>query len=51
MKNTQMNIRDIDKWDEDYYPKKEKFKKKKPRKKDVDMPEKVTTIKRNKNKL
>jgi hypothetical protein len=48
MKNTQMNIRDIDKWDDDYYPTKEKFKRKKPRKKDVDMTDKVTTIKKNK---
>ena len=48
MKNTQINIRDIDKWDEDYYPKKEKFKKKKPRKKDVDGQGNGTTIKRNK---
>ena len=46
-----MNIRDIDKWDDDYYPKKEKFKKKKPRKKDLDRSEKGTTIKGNKNKL
>jgi|TARA_B110000305_G_scaffold33186_1_gene32462 hypothetical protein len=48
MKNTQMNIRDIEKWQDDYYPKKEKFKKKKPRKKDVDTADKVITIKRNK---
>ena len=48
MKNTQINIRDIDKWDEDYYPKKEKFKKKKPRKKDVDGQEKDTTVRRTK---
>ena len=51
MKNTQMNIRDIEKWQDEYYPTKEKIKRKKPRKKDVDIPEKVTTIKRNKNKL
>ena len=43
-----MNIRDIDKWDDDYYPKKEKFKKKKPLKKDLDMQEKDTTIRRTK---
>ena len=43
-----MNIRDIEKWQDDYYPKKEKFKKKKPRKKDVDMEDKVITIKGNK---
>ena len=51
MKNTQMNIRDIEKWQDDYYPTKEKIKRTKPRKKNVDMPEKGTTIKRNKNKL
>ena len=51
MKNTQMNIRDIEKWQDEYYPTKEKIKRKKPRKKDVDIPEKVTTNKRNKNKL
>ena len=50
MKNTQINIRDIEKWDDEYYPKKEKFKKKKPRKKGVDMPEKKHTINRNNNK-
>ena len=42
-----MNIRDIDKWDDDYYPKKEKFKKKKPRKKDLDRPKRDVTIKPN----
>ena len=47
MKNTQINIRDIEKWQDDYYPKKEKFKKKKPRKKDVDMSENNHTVNRN----
>ena len=46
-----MNIRDIEKWQDDYYPTKEKIKRTKPRKKDLDRPEKVITIKRNKNKL
>ena len=50
MKNTQINIRDIDKWDEDYYPKKEKFKKKKPRKKDLDGTEKGIIIRKTNNK-
>ena len=35
-----MNIRDIEKWEDEYYPKKEKFKKKKTRKKDLDIPRK-----------
>tara|TARA_R110000744_G_scaffold5278_1_gene18697 strand:- start:225 stop:365 length:141 start_codon:yes stop_codon:yes gene_type:complete len=46
-----MNIRDIEKWQDEYYPTKEKIKRKKPRKKDVDTLEKGTTIKRNKNTL
>jgi len=46
MKNTQMNIRDIEKWTEEYYPTKEKIKRKKPRKNDLDRPEKNITIKR-----
>ena len=41
-------IRDIEKWQDDYYPTKEKIKRTKPRKKDLDRPEKDTTIKRNK---
>jgi hypothetical protein len=48
MKNTQMNIRDIEKWQDDYYPTKEKIKRKKPRKKDVDMQKKDTTVRRTK---
>ena len=43
-----MKIRDIEKWQEDYYPVKEKIKRKKPRKKDLDILKKVTTIKKNK---
>ena len=38
----------IRKWTEEYYPTTEKIKRKKPRKKDLDRPEKGTTIKRNK---
>ena len=44
-------IRDLEKYEDDYYPLKEKIKSKKPRKKDLDIPKKGTTIKRNKNKL
>ncbi len=43
-----MKIRDIEKWQDDYYPTKEKIKRTKPRKKDLDRPEKGTTIKYNK---
>jgi len=48
MKNIQMKIRDIEKWTEGYYPTTEKIKRKKPRKKDLDIPKKVITIKKNK---
>ena len=51
MKNTQMKIRDLEKWEDDYYPKKEKIRRKKPRKKDLDISKKGTTNNRNKNKL
>jgi len=43
-----MKIRDIEKWQEDYHPVKEKIKRKKPRKKDLDIPRKNTTSKYNK---
>ena len=43
-----MNIRDIEKWQDEYYPTKEKIKRKKPRKKDVDGQEKDTTVRRTK---
>ena len=43
-----MKIRNIEKWKDDYYPTKEKIKRKKPRKKDLDILKKVTTIKKNK---
>ena len=46
-----MKIRDLEKWDDDYYPKKEKIRRKKPRKKDLDISKKGTTNNRNKNKL
>ena len=51
MKNTQIKIRDLEKWEDDYYPKKEKIRRKKPRKKDLDISKKGTTNNRNKNKL
>tara|TARA_R100000995_G_scaffold25248_1_gene10888 strand:+ start:236 stop:370 length:135 start_codon:yes stop_codon:yes gene_type:complete len=41
-----MKIRDIEKWQDDYYPTREKIKRTKPRKKDLDRPEKGTIIKR-----
>tara|TARA_B100001094_G_scaffold143727_1_gene139220 strand:- start:269 stop:406 length:138 start_codon:yes stop_codon:yes gene_type:complete len=43
-----MKIRNIEKWTEEYYPTVEKIKRKKPRKKDLDRPNKGTTIKQNK---
>ena len=46
-----MKIKDIEKWTEEYYPTTEKIKRKKPRKKDLDIPKKGNTNKRNKNKL
>ena len=41
-----MKIRDIEKWTEEYYPHVEKIKRTKPRKKDLDRPNKGTTVKR-----
>ena len=41
-------IRDIEKWQDDYYPQKQKIKRTKPRKKDLDRPEKSIIIKSNK---
>ena len=41
-------IRDIEKFQDDYYPTREKIKRTKPRKKDLDLPKKGTTINRNK---
>ena len=43
-----MKIKDIEKWKEDYYPYKEKIRRKKPRKKDLDLPKRGITIKPNK---
>ena len=43
-----MKIRDLEKFSEDYYPKKEKIRRTKPRKKDLDRPKKSITIKSNK---
>ena len=43
-----MKIKDLEKWENEYYPYKEKIKRKKPRKKDVDRQEKGTTNNRNK---
>ena len=43
-----MKIKNIDYWSEDYYPSKEKIKRKKPRKKDLDYTDKVLTVKKNK---
>ena len=43
-----MNIRDIEKWQDEYYPTKEKIKRTKPRKKNVDMQKKDTTVRRTK---
>ena len=50
-KNIMKKIRDFEKYEDDYYPTREKIKRKKPRKKDVDISEKGTIIKINKNKL
>mgnify|MGYP001473838060 CR=1 FL=1 len=41
-------IRDLEKYEDNYYPYKEKIKRKKPRKKDLDTPKKSITNKRNK---
>ena len=41
-------IRNFEKYEDDYYPYKEKIVRKKPRKKDLDIPKKGTTINRNK---
>tara|TARA_A100001515_G_scaffold198_1_gene208 strand:- start:410 stop:544 length:135 start_codon:yes stop_codon:yes gene_type:complete len=43
-----MKIRDIEKFSEDYYPKKEKIKRTKPRKKDLDSIKGGRTFKPNK---
>ena len=43
-----MKIKDLEKWENEYHPYKEKIRRKKPRKKDLDLPKKGTTINRNK---
>ena len=43
-----MKIKDLEKWEDEYYPYKEKIRRKKPRKKDLDTSKKGTTIKRTK---
>ena len=43
-----MKIKDLEKWENEYYPYKEKIRRKKPRRKDLDIPKKDTTIKRTK---
>ena len=46
-----MKIKNLDRWSEDdYYPKKQKIKRTKPRKKDLDIPKKFIINKKNKNK-
>ena len=49
MRNMKIQIKDIEKWQDEYYPTKEKIKKKKPRKKDLDIPNNDITSKKNKN--
>ncbi len=46
-----MKIKNFEKYEDDYYPYKEKIRRKKPRKKDLDIPKKGTINDRNKNKL
>ena len=45
-----MKIKDFEKYEDDYYPHKEKIKRTKPRKKDLDRLEEDRTIKKTKNK-
>tara|TARA_R110000787_G_scaffold181692_1_gene293695 strand:- start:90 stop:236 length:147 start_codon:yes stop_codon:yes gene_type:complete len=46
-----MKIKDIEKWtDDDYYPKKEKIKRIKPRKKDLDYADESRMINKNNKK-
>ena len=46
-----MKIKNLEKWENEYYPYKEKIRRKKPRKKDLDTPKKSIINKKNKNKL
>ena len=48
MINIMKRIRNFEKYEDDYYPYKEKIVRKKPRKKDLDTLKKGTTIKPNK---
>ena len=48
MINIMKRIKDFEKYEDNYYPYKEKIIRKKPRKKDLDMLKKGTTIKPNK---
>ena len=51
IKKMKMKIKDIEKWtDDDYYPKKEKIKRIKPRKKDLDYADEGRMIDKNNKK-
>tara|TARA_R110000765_G_scaffold43716_1_gene91215 strand:- start:182 stop:370 length:189 start_codon:yes stop_codon:yes gene_type:complete len=51
IKKMKMKIKDIEKWtDDDYYPKKEKIKRIKPRKKDLDYADEGRMINKNNKK-
>tara|TARA_R110001599_G_scaffold340894_2_gene561582 strand:+ start:2234 stop:2422 length:189 start_codon:yes stop_codon:yes gene_type:complete len=51
IKKMKMKIKDIEKWtDDDYYPKKEKIKRIKPRKKDLDYADESRMINKNNKK-
>ena len=43
-----MKIKNFEKYEDDYYPYKEKIKRTKPRKKNLDLSKKINTINRNK---
>jgi len=51
IKKMKMKIKDIEKWtDDDYYPKKEKIKRIKPRKKDLDYADEGRMVNKNNKK-
>ena len=50
IKIKKMKIKDIEKWTDDNYPKKEKIKRKKPRKKDLDYADEYRMINKNNKK-
>jgi len=51
IKKMKMKIKDIEKWtDDDYYPKKEKIKRIKPRKKDLDYVDEERMVNKNNKK-